>query len=116
MTNWRDRKHLLDMLLEARRIERFVAGMDRDTFAGDEVRWYAALHALTVLGEAAAHVSREGREAHPEIPWGDIIGIRNRIVHEYFRVNVGTVWITATGDIPDLIPLLEAAAPDVEET
>lgn len=112
--SWRDRKHLLDMLLEARRSARFVSGMDRDTFAADEVRWYAVLHALTILGEAAARVSREGREAHPEIAWPAIVGIRNRIVHEYFRVNVDTVWNTAVDDIPDLIPLLEAAAPDVE--
>ena len=114
--SWRDRKHLLDMLLEARRIERFTAGVDEQTFAADEVRWYAVLHAITVLGEAAAHVSREGREAHPEIPWDAIVGMRNRIVHEYFRVSVETVWNTAHDDIPELIPLLEAAAPDVEET
>jgi uncharacterized protein with HEPN domain len=114
--SWRDRKHLLDMLLEARRIERFTEGVEEDAFGDDEVRWYAVLHAITVLGEAAAHVSREGREAHPEIPWDSIVGMRNRIVHEYFRVSAETVWNTAQDDIPDLIPLLESAAPDVEET
>ena len=114
--SWRDRKHLVDMLLEARRIARFVTDVDRAAFAIDETRWYAVLHALTVLGEAAAHVSREGRDAHPDIPWDAIIGMRNRIVHEYFRVSVDTVWNTAQDDIPELIPLLEAAAPDLEET
>jgi uncharacterized protein with HEPN domain len=108
----RDRKHLLDMLLEARRIERFLEGMDEETFASDELPRYAVMHALIILGEAAAHVSAEGRAAHPAIPWEDIIGMRNRIIHEYFRVSTKIVWNTVRDDLPELIPLLEAAAPD----
>lgn len=112
--SWRDRKHLVDMLLEVRRIARFTEGVSEERFGEDEVLRYAVLHALTVLGEAASHVSREGREAHPEIPWQEMVGMRNRIIHEYFRVPTATVWTTVQDDIPDLIPLLAAAAPEPE--
>jgi uncharacterized protein with HEPN domain len=67
--------------------------------------------ALEIIGEAAARISAEMRTAHPEIPWSDIIGMRNRLVHEYLRVDLRKVSDTARDDIPPLIALIEPLEP-----
>ena len=74
----------------------------------------AILKAVEVVGEAASQVSPEGKEAHPEIPWAKIIGMRNRLVHGYFNVNLERVWETVQQDLPDLIALLEPLVPPEE--
>ncbi len=71
----------------------------------------AATHPLEIIGEAAGHVSDEFREMHADIPWHKMIGMRNRLVHEYFRVNYGAIWDTVKDDLPELIQLLERLIP-----
>jgi uncharacterized protein with HEPN domain len=68
----------------------------------DELRQSGVLQKLIVIGEAAAHLSREFRDRHPEIEWADIVGFRNIAVHEYFGVSWRIVWVTAMDDVPDL--------------
>jgi uncharacterized protein with HEPN domain len=55
-----------------------------------------------IVGEAANNITAEFRDGHPEIPWGQIIGMRNRLVHAYFEVSLDLVWETATMDMPEL--------------
>jgi uncharacterized protein with HEPN domain len=59
------------------------------------------------MGEAASKISRESRQAHPAIPWVDIIGMRNRLIHAYADIDPDTLWETVTDDLPYLIPALE---------
>ena len=73
------------------------------------------MRALEVIGEAAGKVSGLMRDAHPEIPWSDIIGMRNRLIHEYSRVDVRKVWDTVQNDIPQLIAALEPLVPPEEK-
>jgi uncharacterized protein with HEPN domain len=61
---------------------------------------------LEIIGEAARRISQDTRDAHPEIPWEQMIGMRNRLIHEYFRVNLTTVWETVQNDLPSLIALI----------
>ena len=112
---WRDDALLLDMLVAARRAQRFVGDVDRDGFEQSALHQSAVMRVLEVIGEAARKVSEATRDAHPEIPWGDIIGMRNRLIHEYFRVDVRQVWDTVRNDIPQLIVLLEPLVPPEEE-
>jgi uncharacterized protein with HEPN domain len=70
---------------------------------------------LGIIGEAARKVSQETRNAHPEIPWSEIIGMRNRLIHEYSRINLQRVWDTIQNDIPRLITLIEPLVPPPEE-
>lgn len=63
-----------------------------------------------VLGEAAGRVSQEFVAAHPEIPWREITGIRHKLIHDYFVVDLEIVWRTATVNIPEVRPMLRAAA------
>ena len=58
------------------------------------------VHQIQVIGEAARGLSEDLRAAHPEIPWSDVIAMRNILVHEYFGIDLREVWDTATNDIP----------------
>ncbi len=108
---WRDEAYLLDILLAARKIGVFTRGYDAEKFAADEVMQHAVMRLIQIIGEAARKVSPEFQEAHPEIPWTQIIGMRNRLVHEYFRVVTEIVWEVVARDLPALIPLLEPLVP-----
>jgi uncharacterized protein with HEPN domain len=67
----------------------------------------ALTQCLTIIGEAAARVSGEGRDAAPGVPWRDVVGMRNWLVHAYFNIDLDTVWDTVVDDLPPLIAALE---------
>ncbi len=95
------------MLQAAREIREECRGLDRDAFAQDRTRHYAVYYLFTTIGEAARRLSVEMRSTYPELPWHQMIGMRNRLIHEYGRVDAGLVWETAERDIPPLIDTLE---------
>ncbi len=111
----RDAAYVLDILIAARKALKFVAGLSREEFEHSDLHQNAVMRALEIVGEAARRVSEATRAAHPEIPWDKMIGMRNRLLHEYFRVNVQTVWDTVQDDLLGLIQLLEPlVTPDDE--
>jgi uncharacterized protein with HEPN domain len=87
-------EHLLieDMLDRIGRIERYVHGMDQATFLADEKTIDSVVRNLEVIGEAANRLGSEFHDRHPSVPWRRIIGLRHRIVHDYFEVDVALVW------------------------
>jgi uncharacterized protein with HEPN domain len=93
---------LKDILSACRKIEAIVAATSEDSFLRDEVLPAAVLHHLTVIGEAISRLSLELRERHPEVPWRQIIAVRNRIAHAYFDLDWQILWDAATDDIPKL--------------
>lgn len=109
-----DDAYLLDMLLAAREAGKFTDGLTLAEFKRNRMAQLAILKAVEVVGEAASQVSTEGKKAHPEIPWAKIIGMRNRLVHGYFNVNLERVWETVQQDLPLLIALLEPLVPPEE--
>jgi uncharacterized protein with HEPN domain len=111
----RDEAYLLDILIAARKALQFLEGMTRQAFAQSELHQNAVIRPLEIIGEAARQVSRKTRDAHPEIPWEQMIGMRNRLIHEYFRVNLATVWETVQSDLPSLIALIEPLVPPQDE-
>lgn len=108
---WRDDAYLLDILLFARRALRFNAGTTWEEFEGNELLQHGTVRALEVIGEAARKVSGEFRDAHPQIPWHEMIGLRHRLIHEYFRIDLRRVWDTVQNDLPKLIALIEPLVP-----
>jgi len=86
----------------ARKIESIVAGTSEHSFLADEVLQAAVLHHLTVIGEAINRLSPEVRDNHPEVPWRQIVSVRNRIVHTYFELDWKILWVAAAEDIPTL--------------
>ena len=111
---WRDDAYLLDMLLAARKVQSFAAGVTQGQFEKDEVLQNAVLHMIQIIGEAASKISPVFREAHPEIPWPQIIGMRHRLVHNYLHIDLSRVWQVIERDIPALIPLVEPLVPPDE--
>jgi uncharacterized protein with HEPN domain len=108
---WRDETYLLDMLLAARKVQRFTLGVSPAQFQRDDILQNAVLHQVQIVGEAARLVSPELRLAHPEIPWPAIVGMRHRLVHDYFRIIPERVWDVVVKDVPALILLLEPLVP-----
>ena len=106
-----DAAYLLDMLLSARDAVEFAAGLTFPQFERSRLHQNAILKAIEVIGEAAARISEKTRQAHPGIPWPEIIGMRNRLVYAYFEVDLKRVWKTAQQDIPRLIDLIEPLVP-----
>ena len=108
---WRDEARLVDMLLAAGNAQAFVAGMTPGEFTTDIKTQHAVVRALEIVGEAARTVPEEIRSTHPEIAWADLVGMRNRLVHEYFRVRLDVVWDVVVDEIPPLIEQLRAIVP-----
>lgn len=110
-----ERLYLLDIIEAAENVAFHVGGRGREQFLGDRTVRAAVLHELTVIGEAANHLSVELRARHPQVPWADVIGFRNVVVHEYFGVSWDLVWETAARDVPDLhdgvLAILDAEYP-----
>jgi len=108
---WRDDAYLLDMLVAAREVTHFTEGVSFEDFNGNRLLQHAVMHLIQIIGEAARSISAECKAAHPEIPWPAIVGVRHRLVHEYFRVAPDKVWEVAKKDIPDLMSLIEPLVP-----
>lgn len=105
-----DRVRLLHMIEAAESVAQFVAGRSPDDLDRDRMLLFAVIHAVEILGEAASKVSSETRAGAPEVPWGAIVSMRNRLIHGYFDINKTIVWKTATVEIPALVPQLRALA------
>ena len=94
---------LLDEMLGAiARVTRYIEGLDRDQFIADEKTADAVARNLEVIGEAAARLPEDVRASDRAIPWQRIVGLRNRIVHEYFGLDLALVWSIVTRDLPVL--------------
>jgi uncharacterized protein with HEPN domain len=111
----RDDAYLLGILIAARKALKFLEGMTWEEFEQSELHQNAVVHLLEITGEAARLVSQETRDAHPDIPWEQMIGMRNRLIHEYFRVDLATVWDTVRNDLPRLIALIDPLVPPEDE-
>ena len=103
--SWLDR--IEDILSCAKNIQVFSVGMTLDEFMDDPRTIRAVAFEFTTIGEAARVVSLEIQERYPEIPWGKMHGIRNVLVHEYFRLDEEILWKAVQEDIPPLITALE---------
>jgi len=108
---WRDDAYLLDMLLATRKVRDFTQNVTEEQFRSDELTQNAVMRQIQIIGEAARKVSLQYQQEHPEVPWQGIIGMRNRLVHEYFRIIPERVWDVAEQDIPELIRLIEPLVP-----
>lgn len=96
-----DRERLRDILEAVERIERYAA-KGRDAFERDELIQVWIVHHLQLVGEAARALSEDFRAAHPEIPWSQIVGMRNILVHNYFGIDTEIVWAAVERDLPAL--------------
>ena len=116
MTSSRDTiQFLRDIQQMMVHIQDFVSGMSRDLFISDIKTYFAVVRALEVIGEAAKQVPNEIRERHPDVPWKQMAGMRDRLIHGYFGIDADIVWETATKLIPELLPLIGNAVFEEEQ-
>jgi uncharacterized protein with HEPN domain len=83
-------------------IEEYVFGYDEASFLKTRLVQDGVIRQVQIIGEAAKKVSEGLKKEHPELPWKDMAGMRNKLVHDYFGVDIKSVWKTATIDIPEL--------------
>jgi uncharacterized protein with HEPN domain len=91
-----------DILESISDIKEFTGGMTFDDFAKDRKTVKAVVRSLEVIGEAANNIPKHVHEAYSEIPWEEIVGMRNRLIHEYFGVDLDIVWQTIEEDLSPL--------------
>jgi len=106
---------LSDMLDYARRAVDAVDGRSREVLDTDEVLAGALERFVEVIGEAASRLSESTRESAPDIPWHEIIAMRNRLIHGYFAVDLDILWTVVHDDLPALIDAVDrvvASSPD----
>lgn len=102
-----DAARVVDIIEACDQLIEHVTG-DRDRFDSDPVVQAAAQRWLEIIGEAAARLSDEFKTAHPNIPWRDLVGMRNILAHGYFRVDGDVMWAAIAGDVPALRRSLQA--------
>jgi uncharacterized protein with HEPN domain len=112
----RDEIRLRHMLDAAHDIQTFTQRRPRNDLDTDRQLRFAVVKCLEILGEAASHISQEVQAGVPELPWPQIIGMRNRMIHGYYDINLDIVWATVQTDLTPLIEALERylARSDVE--
>jgi uncharacterized protein with HEPN domain len=98
---------ILDALIFAKRIIEFTDKMDEKMFNKDIKTQAAVLYEISVLGEAMRRISPEFQQQYPQIPYREIIGMRNKLVHDYEGININIIWEVIQTNIPDLIRILE---------
>jgi len=96
----RDELYLRDIVEAAHHIALDIAGMREEDFAADRTVRDAVARNLTVIGEACARVSAYLKEKYTDIPWADVVAFRNILVHAYFGIDWGIVWLAASRDAP----------------
>lgn len=94
--------YLDDMLAAIEKAEQFVSGMNFNEFRDDEKTVYAVIRALEILGEASNKIPKSIRQKNPDIPWREMKGMRNKLIHDYMGVNIEVVWKTTKQDLPGL--------------
>ncbi len=102
-----DNVRLRHMLDAARQALQFAQGRTRADLDRDLMLVFSLVKAIEIIGEAASQVSEIGRENVSDIPWADIIGMRNRLVHAYYDINREILWQTVRRDLPPLVATLE---------
>ncbi len=97
-------KHILDAISD---VEKFLKDVSEQEFLANKEKQYAVLRALEIVGEATKNLSAELKSTHTEVDWKNIAGMRDKLIHAYFGVNLPLVWETVKSDIPKLKSLIE---------
>ncbi len=112
----RDESYVVDILEAAKLIRSFIEGVNREAFDEDMMRQSAVVRQFEIMGEATKRLSGEFRDAHPEIPWRQMAGMRDILIHAYNHVDIDTVWNSAANVVPKLIDQLTSrVSQDTEE-
>ncbi len=96
--------YIEDIVKALEKIEKFTSGMNYEEFVKDERTVDAVLRNFEVIGEAAKNVPEDVKEQHDKLPWREMAGMRDKLIHGYATVDLQIIWKTVTSDIPNLHP------------
>ena len=102
-----DRLYIEHILLSIERIESYITGENHQSFSDDYLTQDAVVRQLEIIGEATKRISKEFRSINPQVPWSDMAGMRDVLIHDYLEVDIDIVWKTATESIYKLKSLLQ---------
>ena len=102
-----DAVRLYHMLESAREAVGYAENRTRKDLGADRQLTHSLVRCLEIIGEAARHISQESRDANPQIAWIDMIGMRNRLIHVYFDIDLDIVWKTVSEELPVLVAQIE---------
>ena len=108
---YHDDSLLVDILTAARKVVRVTHGMTQDDFAANDVVQDSVIRQIEIMGEAARKISGTFQREHSSIPWHELRGMRNRLIHDYKKIDLDEVWKTLQTDIPELIRLITPLIP-----
>ena len=103
MPKRRDQDYLSDIQEAIQRIATYIAGSDYERFSQDSKTQDAVVRNLEVIGEATKNLSSRMRRTHAQVPWKDLAGMRDKMIHHYFGINYEIVWTIAKEELPDLL-------------
>jgi uncharacterized protein with HEPN domain len=98
--------YIQDILNSIEEIENFSTGLSFNKFMRDKKTINAIIRSLEVIGEASKNIPKQIRNNHPDIPWAKMAGMRDKLIHEYFGIDLEIIWQTIKRDIPTLKPLI----------
>ena len=102
-----DTERLLHIIDAAQKIGRFIAGLTEDDFRQSDLVQHGVINCLYIIGEATNRITPATRDRVPAIEWDVIRGMRNRLAHAYFDINLSIIWYSATIDTPRLLSAVE---------
>ena len=105
--------YIKDILQNMRDAQEFIQGLSYDRFASDKKTLNAVVRSVEVIGEAAKKVPDEIRTKYPSVPWKEMAGMRDKLIHFYFGVDREAVWLVVKERIPALAPLIEQILQDL---
>jgi uncharacterized protein with HEPN domain len=96
-------------------IEEFVKDNTYENFIKEKKTYYAVIRGIEIIGEATKNLPKSFRNKYPEVPWDEMAGMRDKLIHHYFGVNMEVLWITATENVPRLKALISRVIDDIEK-
>ncbi|MDI6788708.1 MAG: DUF86 domain-containing protein [Planctomycetota bacterium] len=106
--------YLKDAIENMEQAEAFIKNITYNKFAKDRKTHYAVIRCIEVIGEAIKHIPESIRQKYPHVPWKDMAGMRDKVIHFYFGVNLKRVWQVVKNDIPRIKPHIKTVLKELQ--